>query len=120
MTKKPRNVCGELTRPTPPMTPTPTRRQRAIQLAVFLTAFFVVWSLRATVFFAIDEQIASEIWRGVYSNLLKRALWVLPAVVFAAWLRKASPARYLGLSNPSRLQTWLRCLTVTAAYLGAV
>jgi membrane protease YdiL (CAAX protease family) len=94
-----------------------TRRQLACQLSLFVAVFLAVWSLRATVFFALDERIASPIWRAAYSNLLKLVLWVLPAAVFASRLRMASPAQYLGLSVAPSARIWSLCLMVTSAFL---
>jgi hypothetical protein len=102
------------------MTVTHPERQRAIHLCVFLAAFFVAWSLRATVFYSLDEQIASRFWRTAYSNLLKLVLWVLPAAAFAYWMRAASPARYLGVSVLPAARAWLMFLVVIAGFLVAV
>src|SRR5664279_6634218 len=63
------------------------RRRFAIQLSLFVAIFLAVWSLRATVFFALDEWIASPILRAAYADLLKLVLWILPAAVFVSRLR---------------------------------
>ncbi len=39
--------------------------------AIYVVAFFLVWSLRATVFIHIDEGIESTVWKSVYSNSIK-------------------------------------------------
>lgn len=96
------------------------RRRASIQLTVFLAAFFVVWTFRATLFFAVDESISSPIARAAYSNLLKLILWVLPAAAFGYWLRSTPPARYLGLSVMPSLRNWLLCLAATLVFLIAV
>jgi membrane protease YdiL (CAAX protease family) len=96
------------------------QRKRYLQLSSFLVAFFLLWTLRLTVFGAVDESIASLAWRAAYSNLLKFAMWVLPAAAFVYVLRGEPPARYMGLSVwPSR-RNWLLCISVTLAYLLAV
>lgn len=96
------------------------QRQRARQLFGFLAIFLVVWSVRATIGYSVDETIASPIGRAVYANFLKFGLWVVPAVVFAALVRKEAPARYLGISvAPSRAQ-WGICLAGLAGFLAAV
>ena len=94
-----------------------TRRTRGLQLALFLAVFFVVWSLRATVFYALDASIASPVSRAAYAGALKVLLWVLPAAAFARVLRQAAPAKYLGLSVWPGRTGWLICLTVTGAFL---
>jgi membrane protease YdiL (CAAX protease family) len=98
-------------------TPMVNQRKAALQLSSFLVAFFVLWTLRATLFYAVDESIASPASRAVYSHLLKLVLWVLPAAAFAYVLRQAPPAKYLGLSVwPSR-RNWFLCLGVTVVFL---
>jgi hypothetical protein len=97
-----------------------TQRKAALSLSLFLAAFFVLWTLRATVFYSVDESIASPTLRAAYADLLKLVVWVLPAAAFAYWLRSARPAKYLGLSVvPSLRNRWL-CLAVTVIFLLAV
>jgi len=74
-------------------------RKAARDLFLFLAAFFVVWTLRATRFYAVDESIASPTLRAAYSDLLKFILWVLPATAFARWLRRTPPVKYLGFRS---------------------
>jgi membrane protease YdiL (CAAX protease family) len=95
-------------------------RRAALDLCLFLAAFFVLWTVRATWFYAVDESIASPISRVAYSTLLKLLLWVLPAAAFAYWRRSTPPAKYLGLSVVPSPRDWLLCLAVTAIFLLAV
>ncbi|HWO00275.1 MAG TPA: CPBP family intramembrane glutamic endopeptidase [Blastocatellia bacterium] len=67
--------------------------------AVYVVAFFVVWSLRATVFIRIDESIDSPIWRSVYSNSIKFIIWVVP-VFLTLGLARLRPPTYLKLITP--------------------
>jgi hypothetical protein len=69
------------------------QRKAARDLCLFFAAFFVVWTLRATWFYAVDESIASPTLRAAYADLLKFILWVLPAVAFARWLRGIPPVK---------------------------
>jgi len=93
------------------------QRKRYLQLTLFLTAFFLFWTLRCMLFYAIDESIASLTLRAVYSNLLKFLMWILPVAVFVYVLRGVHPAKYLGLSIwPSR-RNWLICISLITAYL---
>ena len=96
------------------------QRRPALDLCLFLAAFFVLWTFRATLFDAVDESIASPTLRAAFSALLKLILWVLPASAFACWLRGTPPAKYLGLSVAPSLRNWLLCLAVTALFLVAV
>ncbi len=93
------------------------QRRVALQLSLFLMAFFVLWTLRATFFYAVDESIADPTARAMYANLLKLVMWVFPAAAFAALLRHASPANYLGLSAWPNQRNWSRCLGATVAFL---
>ena len=85
-----------------------------------MVAFFVLWTLRATVFYAVDESITSPTLRAAFADLLKLVLWVLPAAAFAYWSRSARPAKHLGLSVVPSLRDGLLCLAVTAGFLIAV
>jgi len=52
-------------------------------LALFLGGWFALWALRATVLYdAIDATIEPEWVRGVYSNVVKLALWVGLALAY--------------------------------------
>jgi len=96
------------------------QRKTALQLSLFLAAFFVLWTLRATVFFAVDESLASPALQATYSNLLKLVVWVLPAAAYTFFLRSAPPAHYLGLTVWPSLRNWTLCLGVTVIFLLAV
>jgi len=102
------------------MTFTVNQRRAALELSLFLVAFFILWTVRATWFYAVDESIASPTSRAAYANLLKLVLWVLPASAFAYWLRSTPPLKYLGLSVVPSLRDWLSCLAVTVIFLLAV
>ena len=85
--------------PTPsPMEPS-QKRLSTKAFVIYIAAFFVVWSLRATVFIHIDESITSDAGKNVYSNALKLTLWVLPALITLAALRM-KPLNYLKLTTP--------------------
>ena len=96
------------------------RRLASLHLIVFLVVFFDVWTFRATLFFAVDESIASPTARAAYSNLVKLPLWVLPAAAFGYRFRSTPPAKYLGLSVMPSLRNWLMCLAATFIFLLAV
>ena len=102
------------------MTFTVNQRRAALDLSLFLAAFFILWTIRATWFYTVDESIASPTSRAAYADLLKLVLWVLPASAFAYWLRSTPPVKYLGLSVVPSLRDWLSCLAVTVIFLLAV
>jgi hypothetical protein len=87
---------------------------------VALAAFFVIWSLRATVFYAIDESIASDVCRTVYSTAVKAMLWIGPAWAYARWIRQTPVLSYLGISAAPARREWGITGLVTLLYLGAV
>ena len=98
---------------------TTTRRHSARALLLFIVCFFAIWSVRATFLYAIDESIAPESLRTVYSVTVKLILWVLPAFGYVCWVRRASPFRYLGLSVMPSARQWIKYLVVIGLFLGA-
>ena len=67
--------------------------------AIYVAVFFLVWSLRATVFIHIDESIESAVWKNVYSNSIKFIVWVVPVFMLLGFLR-LRPLTYLKLTTP--------------------
>lgn len=96
------------------------RRRTAIELSVFIFCFFAIWSVRATVLYSIDESIASDTLRVVYSNLVKFLFWVAPAILFVRWVRRTSPYAYLGFTILPSKQQWLFCLGIMGVFLSIV
>jgi hypothetical protein len=76
-----------------------------------LAIFFVVWSVRATVAYPVDQALEPGP-RFLYSTALKLLLWAVPAAAFAWWVRRESPVRVLRLLAPRR-----RSLPLTAAVI---
>lgn len=54
------------------------------------------------------------------SNLVKFTLWVIPAVGFVSWARRARSVRYLGISVSPTNRQWILSLTVTILLLCGV
>lgn len=102
-----------------PMEASTARSTRHAALGA-LVAFFVVWSFRATVFYFVDESIAADLWRSIYSTSVKFALWVLPAIAFARFVREQPPVAYLGITTMPSGRAWGVSALLTALYLGAV
>jgi membrane protease YdiL (CAAX protease family) len=65
----------------------------------FVISLFVLWTLRATVLFFIDERIHSDLLRLIYSLAVKIALWVVPVVGYLYIVDKQDPFRYLKLTT---------------------
>jgi len=97
---------------------TATRRS-ARELLLFIVCFFVVWTVRATYLYAIDESIAPDGLRTVCSVTVKLVLWGLPAFGYALWVRRQSPLRYLGLATLPSARQWIKYLIVLALFLAA-
>jgi membrane protease YdiL (CAAX protease family) len=89
-------------------------------IGLFITGFFVVWSIRAIYLYSIDETIASPVLRAIYSNTVKLLLWDVSAFGFVYWVRHASPFHYLGLSHMPTARQWLSYLCIIGLFLGAI
>lgn len=94
-------------------------RDTPYQLAAFLTAFFALWTLRATWLYQIDEQFSSPLARAAYSSVVKATLWLLPAAVYQHRI-EGSIQRLFSLTPMPDRQNWLRCAVTTVAFLIAV
>jgi membrane protease YdiL (CAAX protease family) len=88
--------------------------------AAFLVALFLIWTIRATWLYSIDENIDSLLLRAIYSSAVKCALWMVPAIAFARYVRRTSPAEYLGLKRVPTIQQQFLCCAITSIYLGTV
>jgi membrane protease YdiL (CAAX protease family) len=66
---------------------------------ILVAGFFVIWALRATIFYSIDTAIASEDLRKLYSETLRFLLWIVPVFVYLKFVDKVNPFEYLKLST---------------------
>jgi len=96
-----------------------TQQRPAREILPFILCFFVVWTVRATYLYAIDDAIASDALRTVYSLVVKLLLWGVPAFGYARWVRRQSPFRYLGLATLPFARQWLKYLIIIALFLAA-
>ena len=87
---------------------------------LFLAFFFIAWSLRATLFYFIDEGIQSPFLKSVYSNAIKFALWVIPAVAYVALVKRREPLRFLKISTPVGGKRLLYAGALIALYFAGV
>lgn len=88
-------------------------------LAIYITIFVIIWSLRATVFIGIDEGIESGLWKNVYSNAIKVALWALPALI-TLWVWRRPPFKYTKLTTRVELRGLMIATLVVAGWLSVV
>ena len=79
--------------------PSDTPGVPAKAFVIYVVAFFVIWTLRATVFIRIDEGIESGVLKNVYSNAAKFLIWVVPVfITLGVW--RLRPFTYLKLTTP--------------------
>ena len=93
--------------------------RKARRLAVFLGAFVVVWTLRATLLYAVDEQLGDR-WRALYGVLVKTLIWGAFAWAGSVRWRDGAPPASLGLRILPGPRAWGWCLGVTGLFLGGV
>ncbi|HYP26317.1 MAG TPA: type II CAAX endopeptidase family protein [Blastocatellia bacterium] len=98
----------------------PARAGSTKALVVFLSLFFIAWSLRATVFYPIDEGIESGLLKEIYANSVKLALWVIPAVVYVAVVERRAPLKVLKISTPVGGKRLLYSAAAIALYFAGV
>ena len=98
--------------------PAATRSRGTPRFWIALGAFVLAWTIRATVGFEIDLALDPPD-RRLYSSAVKLALWALPAVAFALWIRRDSPVTSLRLGMPAP-RTIAPLAGLVAAYLAGV
>lgn len=91
--------------------------KRAIYIVFFIIIFFIVWSMRATFLYSIDESFSSNLSRTIYSTTVKTLIWCGLAFWFSYWIKKSSPIKYLGISVFPPLKKWVLYLVVTTLFL---
>lgn len=94
----------------PPATPAPRR-----YWLFFLFAFYVVWGLRATVFYGIDRRLGGGVARELYAHLLRLLIWLLPLFGFLRLVERVAPLAYLKLTT--RLRAPLMGFSLVLLYL---
>jgi membrane protease YdiL (CAAX protease family) len=78
----------------------PTDIVRGWTPLLFVTCLvFVLWSLRATVFYFVDEAVDPD-WRQAYGSAMKFLLMALPPFLYIWLIDKQSPWRALYLNEP--------------------
>lgn len=87
--------------------------------AIYVVAFFLAWSLRATVFIHIDEGIESGVRRSFYANSIKFIIWVVPVFITLRTLR-LRPLYYLKLTTPVNRRGLIVGAIVTLVWFGLV
>lgn len=72
---------------------------------IFFALFYLVWVIRATVFYsAVDQSIPGETARLVFSNIVKFLLWVVPAAFYIARGERQNPLIAMKVITPIDLR----------------
>ena len=87
---------------------------------LFVTLFFAVWTVRATVLYGIDTHIAPDLARRLYDYALKVTLWVVPVIVYLCRVERVPPWRALRLTPPVSRSGLAKAGAAAALYFGVV
>jgi membrane protease YdiL (CAAX protease family) len=87
---------------------------------IYLSLFFLVWTIRATVLFRVDAAIASDVWRNVYSNVVKFVVWVVPVFFYLRRVEGREPFRYLKLTTKPERRSLPLAFVIIIAYFSLV
>lgn len=88
---------------------------------IFLILFFLIWGLRATVFYFADLEIESASLKNIYSNFIKFAFWVVPAVLYIVYIDKANALSELKLNTPFKKRKLIyAALWIIAFFAGVI
>lgn len=83
---------------------------------LFIISLLILWTLRATVLFSIDESIHSDLLRLVYSLVVKVVIWVLPVIGYLWIVDKNGPFRYLKLTTRTDKKGLAYAIIASAIY----
>ncbi len=100
--------------------PAATRRQQPSRgWIILVSAFFLVWAVRATVLYSIDLSIPPGALRQIYADTIRIALWVLPVFIYLRFVDKVDSLRYLKLNTHIETRALLQSIVLIAAYMVA-
>jgi uncharacterized protein len=92
------------------------KRATARPIILYLALFFLVWSLRATVGFTLDQKLTMPVAKAVYSNIVKLAVWVGPALYYLKKFAGCEPLAYLKLTTRGRRRDYLAALALSLIF----
>ena len=87
---------------------------------LFMVVFFVMWALRATVFYSIDHEIESLVGRRIYSESVKFFLWTIPVFLFVIFVDKSNPLTELKLNTKPAKKNLLYAALVSIGYFALI
>jgi len=90
--------------------------RRTPYFILLIILFFVIWTLRATVFYSIDLGIESPVNRKIYSESIKILVWTIPVFLFLIIVDKTNPFRSLKLSTRPKSVGWIVPAACLAGY----
>jgi membrane protease YdiL (CAAX protease family) len=98
-----------------------TRYKFAVKpFVIFLILFFIVWSLRATIFFSLDQRFESAFSKAVYSNTLKFILWTLPVFIYLKMFEGVRPFEYLKLTTRVNQRGLMYAVAASVIFFGGL
>lgn len=83
---------------------------------IFILVFFVIWGLRATVFYSIDLSFEPGLNRKIYSESIKILLWTVPVFLFLIIVDRTDPFAKLKLTTKPEPKGWIYPCVGLAAY----
>ena len=92
------------------------KRKSASQILLYLLLFFLVWTLRASVFYFVDTDIESNTLRNIYSNAVKLIVWVLPVFFYLKYFSKENPLTKLKLTTSTTKRHFLYATLAIIVY----
>jgi len=92
------------------------KEPRFRHFAVFILVFFVIWTLRATVFYSIDLSFATGLERKIYSESIKFLLWTVPVFLYLIFVDKTDPFLFLKLSTRIDLRKAMLPMLILVGY----
>ena len=95
-------------------------KYRSNSFFLFLVVFFAVWTLRATVFYAIDLELESGVSRRIYSESIKFFLWTIPVFLFVIFVDKSNPLTILKLDTRPAKKNLFYAALVSIVYFALI
>ena len=95
-------------------------KYRSTSFFLFLVVFFAVWTLRATVFYAIDLELESGVSRRIYSESIKFFLWTIPVFLFVIFVDKSNPLTILKLDTRPAKKNLFYAALVSIVYFALI
>lgn len=93
-------------------------RGDARPVILYLALFFLVWTLRATIGFTLDQKLTTPVAKAIYSNAVKLMIWVVPAFYYLKRCAGRAPLAYLKLTTHGR--SYLAALALSLVFFAGM